>query len=225
MTGTRPENLPGAGWTPATRRESPYQRLKQAIMSGELAPGVPLVETPLAEWCQVSRTPIREALTRLEQDGLVERTHRGLVVRANSPDEIIDLYDTRIVLESKAAAVAAERHTASDLSAMRRAEERYRRVEPDDVEALVEGNRDFHRAIWMATHNRSLVDLLERLDMHLGRYPITTLTYRGRRATALLEHHELVEAIGGRRATRAATIAAEHFTTARDIRLALWAEE
>jgi DNA-binding GntR family transcriptional regulator len=225
MIDTAAGGPPGTRRPPVARRVSPYDRLKQAIMSGELAPGEPLVEIPLAEWCQVSRTPIREALTRLEQDGLAQRTDRGLVVRESSPGEIIDLYEARIVLESKAAAVAAERHTAVDLSAMRRADERYRTVDTADVNTLAERNREFHRAIWVASHNRSLIDLLERLDMHLGRYPITTLKFPGRHDTAVHEHHELIAAISDRDANRAAKIAEQHFTTAREIRLKLWEDD
>src|SRR5882757_42838 len=111
--------------TPISRRTPPYDRIKQAIMDGELLPSEQLVELALAEWCLVSRTPIREALTRLEQDGLVRRTDRGMTVRENSPEEILDLYDTRIVLESRAAFVAAERRTTMDLRTMRKAEERF----------------------------------------------------------------------------------------------------
>jgi DNA-binding GntR family transcriptional regulator len=225
MSDPLAERRPGSRKAPAARRITPYERLKQAIMSGELAPGEQLVEIPLAEWCQVSRTPIREALTRLEQDGLAQRSERGLVVRESSPGEIIDLYESRIVLESKVAAVAAERHTAVDLGAMRRADERYRRVPTDDMDTLAERNREFHRTVWLASHNRSLIDLLERLDMHLGRYPITTLRFPGRHETALQEHHDLVTAISERDTERAADVASRHFTTARDIRLKLWEEE
>lgn len=203
----------------------PYHRLKQAIMSGELAAGEPLVEISLAEWCGVSRTPIREALTRLEQDGLVERTDRGLVVREVSPEEVIDLYESRIVLESKAAAVAAERHTSFDLIAMRRADQRYRSVPKEDSELLAERNRDFHRSVWLASHNRSLIDLLERLDVHLGRYPMTTLAFPGRHEVAIQEHGSLITAIAERDADLAAEIATQHFVAARDIRLKLWEEE
>ena len=84
-----------AGYTGPRSRVSPYDMLKRAILSGGLAPGQSLVETSLAEWCGVSRTPIREALTRLEQDGLVHHYDGGLVVRVRSPEEILDIYETR----------------------------------------------------------------------------------------------------------------------------------
>jgi DNA-binding GntR family transcriptional regulator len=211
--------------SPTSRRGAPYDRLKQAIMAGELLPGEPLVELSLAAWCQVSRTPIREALTRLEQDGLVHRTDRGLIVRESSPEEILDLYDTRIVLESRAAAVAAERRTSIDLISMRRADDRFRRVTADDPQAMAERNREMHRTIWRASHNESLIDLLERLNMHLGRYPATTLAYPGRRETAHDEHKNLIDAIESRDADVAAILATRHFTAARDIRLKLWEAE
>jgi DNA-binding GntR family transcriptional regulator len=208
-----------------TRRVTPYERLTQAIMSGELEPGEQLVESALAEWCEVSRTPIREALTRLEQDGLVQRGEHGLVVRESSPEEILDIYETRIVLESRAAGVAAERRTSLDLMAMRRAVERAHRVGTDDPYAMAETNREFHRTVWRASHNESLIDLLERLNLHLGRYPATTLAYPGRHDASHNEHGELVAAIEARDSELAAAVASRHFTEARDIRLRLWEAE
>jgi DNA-binding GntR family transcriptional regulator len=225
MSASPIDEPPGSKRPTPVRRLSPYERLKQAIISGALAPGEQLVEIPLAEWCEVSRTPIREALTRLEQDGLIQRTEHGLVVRESTPAEIIDLYDSRIVLESRAAAVAAERRTATDLSYMWRAEERYRGLANDDVENLAKRNREFHRAIWVASHNNSLIDLLERLNMHLGRHPLTTLQFPGRHETAAMEHHNLVTVISDQNAELAGKIASQHFTEAQEIRLKILAEE
>lgn len=207
------------------RRVSPYERIKQAIMSGDLLPGAQLVEVALAEWCEVSRTPVREALLRLEQDGLVTRGDQGLVVRESSPEEILDIYDTRIVLEGRAAEVAAERRTSHDLMAMRRLLEKVNRCPPDDAYALAEINREFHRAVWRASHNDSLIDLLERLNLLLGRYPATTLAYPGRFKVANREHKKLVDAIEARDQERAAEAATHHFISARDIRLRLWEAE
>lgn len=207
------------------RRASAYEFLKQAIMKGELTAGEQLVEANLAEWCNVSRTPVREALTRLEHDGLVQRSDRGLIVRESSPEEILDLYDTRIVLESRAAAVAADRRTDFDLLSMRRAAERVRRATDDGANVIAQRNREFHQTVWQASHNGSLTDLLQRLNLHLGRYPATTLVYPGRAEAANREHDEIIEAIAERNSTRAADAATRHFTTARDIRLKLWESE
>jgi DNA-binding GntR family transcriptional regulator len=195
--------------------------VKQAIIRGELEPGQQLVETALAEWCQVSRTPIREALSRLVQDGLAERSDRGLIVRRRSPEEILDIYETRIVLEATVGRVAAERRTEFDVRTLRRLLERAQEVTADD-ERKVEVNRQFHQAMWRASHNESLLDLLERLNLHLARYPATTLSYQGRWEQAKSEHAAIVEAVEARNEAKAYELALAHFTRARDIRLRLW---
>ncbi|SDR29611.1 GntR family transcriptional regulator [Arthrobacter crystallopoietes] len=206
----------------ADRRRGAYERIKQAIVVGEFKPGDSLVESALAEWCEVSRTPIREALTRLEQDGIVVRTDRGLVVRDDSPEDVLDLYETRIVLEASAARVASERRSFHDLLQMHELADRMKTMETGDLEAMAAANDSFHRAIWRASHNRSLVDLLDRLSLHLGRYPATTLSFPGRWGRANEQHTALVEAIESRNGDLAASLATEHFTESRDIRLKLW---
>lgn len=217
---------PPTAKAPASKdRVAPYEMLKNAILSGELAPGQTLVETPIAEWCGVSRTPIREAFRRLEQDGLIHRKDAVLVVRERSPEDILDVYETRIVLEATAARVAAERRTDHDVRLLRLMLEQGRRIEDGDVAAMVEANRQFHRAIWRASRNESLVDALDRLNMHLGRYPETTLSYPGRWATACAEHELLIDAIEARRPRKAYTLAEQHFSEARDIRLELFARD
>jgi DNA-binding GntR family transcriptional regulator len=198
--------------------------LKRAILAGELPPGRPLVETSLAEWCGVSRTPIREALRRLQQDGLVHHSAGGLVVRVRSPGEILDIYETRIVLEATAGRMAAERRTDHDVRLLRHVLDHGGGVAAGDVPAMVEANRQFHRMVWRASHNESLLDLLERLNLHLGRYPETTLAAPGRWSESCHEHTDLLDAIEGRRPDDAYRIAHAHFVRARDIRLALFAE-
>ncbi|WP_053206622.1 GntR family transcriptional regulator [Jiangella muralis] len=207
---------------PPDRRPNPYEKIRQAILSGELEPGQPLVEATLAEWCQVSRTPVREALTRLEQDGLIRRGDRGLVVRESSPEEILDIYETRIVLEATAARFAADRRNQNDLLLMRRMIPRMAALADADATTKAAINADFHRLVWRASHNGSLIDLLGRLSMHLGRYPATTLAYPGRWETSNREHEQLVDAIEARNGELAAELAGQHFTAARDIRLKLW---
>jgi DNA-binding GntR family transcriptional regulator len=201
---------------------TPYERLKAGILNGSVAAGDPLVEVPLAEWLGVSRTPVREALTRLEQDGLVVRTSRGLVVRERSPEEILDIYETRIVLEATAARTAAERRSDVDMMALRRAAaDLHSMVDPTEEE-MASSNRVFHHTVWRAAHNEALFDLLQRLDHHLSRFPATTLSQPGRWVAANAEHDGIVAAIEARDGVRAGELTAEHFTAARNIRLELW---
>jgi DNA-binding GntR family transcriptional regulator len=201
----------------------PYETLKAAILKGDLQPGQQLVEQSLAEWCGVSRTPIREALRRLQQDGLVDRTDRGMAVKQRSPEEILDIYDTRLVLEGFAGRTAADRRTAFDLRTLRRWIERGNQLS-ESSPGLVEANLGFHAAVWQATHNESLIDLLGRLNLHLARYPETTLAFPGRWDEARREHEELLDAIEARDGDLAQDIATRHFARARDIRLAIFDE-
>jgi DNA-binding GntR family transcriptional regulator len=206
------------------RAAPPYERIKQAILDGSLQPGEALVESTLGGWIGVSRTPVREALGRLEQDGLVVRTDRGMAVRARTPEEVLDIYEVRISLEATAARMAAARHTELDQVRLERELALAEALDLGDGDALVHRNREFHRMVWLSSHNESLIDLLNRLNLHLLRYPATTLIAPGRWEEALVEHRELVEAIVAADGARAQAVAEHHFTTARDIRLALWAD-
>lgn len=200
---------------------SAYEYLKQEILDGDLQPGQKLVETSLAEKLRVSRTPIREALTRLEHDGLTERRSRGYFVRERSPEEILDIYETRCVLEAMAGRVAADRRTDHDLRQLHWIADQGASVDVGDHAAMAEYNRRFHRAVWRAAHHETLLDLLQRLDLHVSRYSATTLAFPGRWAESLVEHAALLAAIEKRDAGEAESVARQHFLRARDIRLEL----
>lgn len=203
---------------------TPYQRLKEAIRAGDLMPGQQLVESVLAEWCEVSRTPIREALSKLQHDGLVERNDRGLVVKERSPEEVLDIYETRIALEGTAARMAAERRNSHDLILLRRALSRLGTADIEDVDAMVRANRQFHTAVWRASHNASLIELLERLDLHLVQHPVATLKSEGRWERSNEQHRSIVGSIEARDSDGAEKCAIAHFTEARDIQLTLFDE-
>lgn len=202
-----------------------YERLREEIVSGRLDSGAPLVEAAVAARYGTSRTPVREALRRLEQDGLVERGDRGLRVRTRGPEEILEIYEVRILLEGAAARGAAERSTALDLMRIKNAADAMASADRGDPDAMAAANQAFHEEIWAASHNRTLVDLLTRLNSHITRYPATTLTSPGRWGEALSEHGELVRAIEAHDRDRAGGVAESHMTRARDIRLRMYGEE
>lgn len=203
-------------------KPQPYERLRDAILSNEIRPGTQLVESALAKWFDVSRTPIREALTRLEQDALLSRDRGRLVVRERSPDEILDIYETRGLLEAAVARFASERRTSHDVRLLQRLVERWESVNQKDPAEMLAANREFHMTVWRACHNESLIDLVRRIELHVSRFPVTTLSAPGRWDQAGKEHGALVHAIELRDANSAAEIAREHFQHARDIRLRLW---
>ncbi len=202
---------------------SVYERIREAILSGRFAAGQLLGENALAAEFGTSRTPVREALHRLEIEQLVERASRGVRVRASSPEEILDIYEVRITLEGAAAKGAAQRATELDLVRLRAAQEAMRAVGDDPAERA-RTNRAFHEALWQASHSPTLDDLLRRLHAHLIRYPTTTLAHGTRWDEVLEQHDAMLAAIQARDADGARRLAEEHMTGARDVRLRMYAE-
>lgn len=202
---------------------SVYERIREAILSGRFAAGQLLGENALAAEFGTSRTPVREALHRLEIEQLVERASRGVRVRASSPEEILDIYEVRITLEGAAAKGAAQRATELDLVRLRAAQEAMRAVGDDPAERA-RTNRAFHEALWQASHSPTLDDLLRRLHAHLIRYPTTTLAHGTRWDEVLEQHDAMLAAIQARDADGARRLAEEHMTGARDVRLQMYAE-
>ena len=203
---------------------SVYEELREDIVNGKYEAGAPLVETTLAAEFNVSRTPIREALRRLEQDGLVERGARGMHVRSRSPEEILEIYEVRITLEVAATRAAAERRTALDLARLEQIHQAMLDTSPADPERMATTNRRFHEIVWSMSHNATLIDLLDRLHAHLIRYRETTLTHADRWQIVLDEHAEMIDAIKTGDADRAAAIAESHMVGARNVRLAMYAD-
>jgi DNA-binding GntR family transcriptional regulator len=200
-----------------------YEEIREAILTGRFAPGQLLSENALATEFGRSRTPVREALQRLEIEALVERASRGVRVRTSSPQEILDIYEVRITLEGAAAKAAAERATEFDRSQLRAAQRAMVEVETEP-RAMAAANRRFHEAVWTASHNPTLVDLLHRLNVHLVRYPTTTLTHGDRWPAVLREHEELLGAIEARDGEAARRIAEHHMFGAREVRLRMYAD-
>lgn len=209
----------------ASDRPSAYVQLKQEILTGVLRPGAALNETDLAERYGVSRTPVREALMRLDHDRVVERQRRGYQVRVVSPEEILEIYEARSIIEGAAAAAAAERHTATDRVRISAANNRYQELDDTDPVARVQANVDFHASIWAASHNRAFADLLERLNLQFLRFPNTTLTYPGRWDKSKKEHQELTDAILRRQPTLASELARLHTDAAGNVRAQIWEDE
>jgi DNA-binding GntR family transcriptional regulator len=201
-----------------------YAELRKEILAGTLPAGQPLRETAVAARFGVSRTPTREAFRRLEHDRLLVPGSRGLRVRAIDTDEVVQVYDVRILLEGEAAAQAAGARTTGDLLQLEGLLARDRSLgEPAD-ETRAATNMDFHRTIWRAAHNSVLEDLLQRLTVHLVRSPRSTLSAPGRWVESLDEHAALIDAVRGHDAERARALFAAHLGTARELRLELLRE-
>lgn len=196
-----------------------YHQLLEEVLEGDLRPGEILVETALGKRFGVSRTPIREALRMLEQDGVLERVNRGMRVRQTSSEEVLEIYGVRAILEAAAARDAASRRTDYDLATLDRIFRTMAEAKTATPQEMAVINRSFHRAIWQAAGNRTLADLLERLAVHLRRYPATTYLRSGRWEEALEEHRQLLEAIRDKDPDTAAEVAESHMHAARDVRI------
>jgi DNA-binding GntR family transcriptional regulator len=203
----------------STRAGGVYDRLREDILTEKVAEGAPLVELDLATRYGTSRTPVREALRRLEHDGLIERHDRSFTVRATSPEQVLEIYEIRIALEGIAARSAAEHRSSFHLARLRGAIAEMRATDTGNPRAMAAANLTFHQALWSAGRNATLIDLLGRLQSYITRYPATTLAEPGRWEQAIAEHTAMVDAIEARDEPTARRIAEEHMTTARAIRL------
>lgn len=198
-----------------------YDELLQAINDGRCLPGDRVLEADVAEWLDVSRTPVREALRRLQSEDVLVKGTQGLVVVELGEDELVELYDLRETLEATAADLAARHATAADrrlLARVLKAEANCSDDAPAEHAAI---NRDFHRALAQAAHNRFLYKTLNSLQDAFLRLRSSTLSLPGRGKLALEEHRAIVRAIDRGDSAAAANAARQHIQRSRRDRLHL----
>lgn len=174
-----------------------YSLILEAIDLGVYKPGDRLVESELAERFGVSRTPIREALQRLETQSLLARDGRSLVVASLDHNQLSELYVVRSELEGLAARLAASHATVEEKKVLRDMVEEDAKLVGDPV-ALSRTNRRFHKMIHLASHNRYLVQQLDLVYRSMALMATTSLAVEGRGATAVAEHDAIVTAIENR---------------------------
>lgn len=201
-----------------SRSDQAYQFIVEGIQSGRLAPGTRLREIELAEMTGLSRTPVREALSRLQLEGLLTTdAARGLIVTELDYSMTSELYAMREVLEGTAARLAA-RH-ASDVEIDFLREINARDAQLDSAEALAANNRLFHETLYRCAHNRYLVKTLSSLQESMKLLGRTTLAVPGRAEIARAEHSAIVEALALRDPDAADAAARAHIIAAYRIRL------
>ncbi|MEO1328792.1 MAG: GntR family transcriptional regulator [Pseudomonadota bacterium] len=201
-----------------------FGELLDAIDRGEFPPGARLVETELAERFQVSRTPVREALGRLESVGLAQRDgRRGITVASLDHDQLGELYDLREVLEGFAARLAARRASPAEIAVLRElvAADAALAAQDGSGQELARANKRFHRQLHHASHNRYLLDMLDRMRRSLVLVSGTTLAAPGRGPESIAEHDAIVRAIEARDEAAAEQAARTHIVNAYKTRLRL----
>lgn len=203
-----------------SRGEWTYHRLREAIQAGELKPGERIREIEMAKRLEVSRTPVREALRRLEADGLLTFVpYRGMVIAELDHQAVMELYQMREVLEGTAAGLAARHASEAEITLLRD----LIAADPGDGDprALASHNRQFHGSLYRAAHNRYLLKTLNVLSDAMALLGMTTLSLTGRSDTARQEHQEILDAIEARDQPRAEAAARHHIREAQRARLRL----
>ncbi|EDQ05262.1 HTH-type transcriptional regulator McbR [Sulfitobacter indolifex] len=174
-----------------------YSMILEAIDIGTYRPGDRLVESELAERFGVSRTPIREALQRLETQSLLVRDGRSLIVASLDHNQMAELYVVRGELEGLAARLAARHATAEEVRVLREM------VDADNAlagnpNALARANKRFHKQIHLASHNRYLVQQLDLVHRSMALMATSSLAVEGRGEIAQAEHDRIVQMIEAR---------------------------
>lgn len=197
--------------------------MREAILDGVLPPSTWLRESELAEAFSVSRTPIREALRRLADEGLAVKTaHHGTVVAALSLEDVLALYVVREDLEGLAARLAAVRCPDGLVEQLDAINDAMRRAADDnDGRRLSRLNLDWHRALRTGAANPYLERFLNQVEHAVRRLPATTLTHPGRADEVLAEHDAVARAVERRDGEAAEREARAHMHRAREIRLAV----
>lgn len=203
-----------------SRAKIVYETLRDDIKSGRYKAGQRIREEEIAARLGVSRTPVREALSRLQHHGLLESAPEGLAVTELSRNQVLELYAMREMLEGAAARFAAQHASTYDVDDLRRHAASFEAAkgDPDRLAAI---NIAFHRAIYEAAHNRYLLRTLDELHDALALLQTTTFTVDGRYEGSVAEHGRIIAAIAARDADTAEREARDHIRHALDARLDL----
>ena len=178
-------------------REIAYDILKKAIITGEIPAGERIVETEYADRLHISRTPLREALRKLERDGLVEYVmRRGVVVHAFTTEDVDQIYTIRNSLEMLTLPYIIERATPDDIAALReKLAAMDALMKKDDVEGLSPLAREFHTCLTAISGKNRILRVIEGQDEYIRRFSAMAIKQENRRSDAHEEHHRLVDLV------------------------------
>jgi DNA-binding GntR family transcriptional regulator len=210
-----PRPTPGGPQAGEPARTHALAALRQAILSGDLAPGQRLVEEELAAMLGVTRQSLRAALLDLTAEGLVERIpNRGARVRVVSTDEAVAITECRTALEALCAVKAAQRITDDEAVSLRElGTELTRAVADGNSLKYSELNRELHRRVGAISGQTVAVGLLERLHGQLVRHQFQLALRPGRPSQSLPEHLDIIDAVAGRRPDEADRATRRHLNS------------
>ncbi|PAB56309.1 GntR family transcriptional regulator [Anaeromicrobium sediminis] len=193
-------------------RDVVFDHLRNSILNGELKPGERLMEVQLAQQLGVSRTPVREAIRKLELEGLVVMIARkGAYVADLSVKDILDVIEVRSVLEGLAASLAAVRMNGEDVDELKEISNKFKACfEAKDTDGMIEHDRKFHECILKSTRNSKLIQINQGLQEQIHRFRIIYFSEYSQAKGLLSEHEQILNAIIRRDPIKAKEIAAIH---------------
>ena len=205
-------------------RDVVFNTLRQAILKGELEPGERLMEIQLAERLGVSRTPIREAIRKLELEGLVLMIPRkGAEVAKISARSLRDVLEVRRALEELAIELACQRMSEEEVGNLQKAQEDFKKaIAEGDAMKIAETDEHFHDVIYEGTQNAKLIQMLNNLREQMYRYRLEYIKDEDKRKILVLEHGKILKTVRERKVAEAKEAVREHIdnqeiTVARNI--------
>ena len=198
-------------------REVVFNTLREAILTGELEPGEHLMEVKLANKLGVSRTPIREAIRKLELEGLVVMTpRRSAEVAKITKEDLVDVLEVRRVLEALSIELCCKNRTKEEIVLLKENLGKFKKsVESGDLTEIAKTDVQFHEIIYNATGNRRLNQILYNLREQMYRYRVEYLKEDDSRNRLVKEHEEITQAIRARDVKRAQELSFEHLENQR----------
>jgi len=193
-------------------RDVVFNTLRQAILRGELKPGERLMEIQLANKLGVSRTPIREAIRKLELEGLVLMIPRkGAEVAEITEKSLKDVLEIRRALEDLAVRLACEKITKEEIKELKKAGDEFKKVlKSQDITEVAEADVRFHDVIYMATDNPKLIQLLNNFREQMYRFRVEYLKKAEVRPQLLAEHDEIIKFITEGNKEEASRVVCKH---------------
>jgi len=199
-------------------REIVYEELKRQIMVGEIAPGTRMMEVELAEEMGVSRTPVREAIRKLEKEGLVTiEPRRGAYASDISAKDMVDILEVRQDLEGMAAGIAAQKITDEGRIELENIARKYKEsVDREDIEEIIKNDEAFHKYIVSLSGNKTLIKMVSQVQELALRFRYIYYEDFSRFKNQPSEHQAIVDAIAGGDVAGARKYAEEHLAGLKD---------
>ena len=195
-----------------------YESLKQAIITGEIVPGSRIVETSFAKQMHLSRTPLRDALRRLQEDGLVEcQPHRGWLVNAFTIDDVEEIFTIRNDMVLLLLPSVVEQIRPEDLDQLQEIlQEMDVAQEQMDCDKLALYNRNFHSALEKISGKRHILRVIDSQEAYVNRFSAVTIANIVRHSKAHQEHHEMIQLLREKNLEKLTDLMRHHLQESKD---------